>query len=116
MSFTEQVKKRRADFWAALTDGGDQGVEALLNFYWWWARDTADSYFDKFVAAGLSPEELEAEKQNALGIMRTTLRHDVTQLPRLPKREQRDLEMLAATDIDTAFEGRLAERLVKPDG
>ena len=59
-----------------------QGEHALLGSPWrrwqqWYRRaaqtllvvgsDTADFFFDKFVPAGLSLENLEAEKKNAIG-------------------------------------------------
>ena len=47
MRLTERIKKRRADFWAALGDNGNNGIEELLKLYWWWGSDTADFFFDK---------------------------------------------------------------------
>ena len=70
MRLTERIKKRQADFWAALGDDGNNGIEELLKLYWWWGSDTADFFFDKFVPAGLSLENLEAEEKNAIGTMR----------------------------------------------
>src|ERR1700720_381386 len=46
MRLTERIKKRRADFWAALGDDGNNGIEELLKLYWWWGSDTADFFFD----------------------------------------------------------------------
>jgi hypothetical protein len=80
MRLTERIKKRRADFWAALGDNGNNGIEELLKLYWWWGSDTADFFFDKFVPAGLSLENLEAEKKNAIGTMLTAVREDISQL------------------------------------
>jgi hypothetical protein len=77
MRLTERIKKRRADFWAALGGDGNNGIEELLKLYWWWGSDTADFFFDKFVPAGLSLENLEAEKKNAIGTMLTAVRDDV---------------------------------------
>ena len=74
MRLTERIKKRRADFWAALGDDGNNGIEELLKLYWWWGSDTADFFYDKFVPAGLSLENLEAEKKNAIGTMLTAVR------------------------------------------
>jgi hypothetical protein len=51
MRLTERIKKRRADFWAALGDDtfvpadGNNGIEELLKLYWWWGSDTADFFF-----------------------------------------------------------------------
>jgi hypothetical protein len=53
MRLTARIKKRRADFWEALGDDGNNGIEELLKLYWWWGSDTADFFFDKFVLAGL---------------------------------------------------------------
>jgi hypothetical protein len=63
LRLTEWIKKRRADFWAALCDDGN-----------WRVSDTADFFFDKFVPAGLSLENLGAEKKNAIGTMLTAVR------------------------------------------
>ena len=52
MRLTERIKKRRADFWAALGDDGNNGIEELLKLYWWWGSDTADFFFERFVPAG----------------------------------------------------------------
>ena len=90
MRLTERIKKRRADFWAALGDDGNNGIEELLKLYWWWGSDTADFFFDKFVPAGLRLENLEVEKKNAIGTMQTAVRDDVTQLSRLLKAQRRD--------------------------
>ena len=79
MRLTERIKKRRADFWAALGDDGNNGIEELLKLYWWWGSDTADFFFDKFVPAGLSLENLEAEKKNAIGTMLTAVREGISQ-------------------------------------
>ncbi len=110
MSLTDRIKRRRADFWAALGDDGNNGIEELLKLYWGWGSDAADFSFDKFVPAGLSLENLEAEKENAIGTMQTAVRHDVSQLPRLLKAQRRDMDRLAASMADTAFDARLAER------
>ena len=104
------VKKRRADFWAALGDNGNNGIEELLKLYWWWGSDTADFFFDKFVPAGLSLENLEAEKKNAIGTMLTAVREDISQLPRTVKAQRRDMDRLAVSVADAAFDARLAER------
>src|ERR1700719_3591244 len=88
MRLTERIKKRRADFWAALGDDGNNGIEELLKLYWWWGSDTADFFFDKFVPAGLSLENLEAEKKNAIGTMLTAVRKDISQLPRTVKAQR----------------------------
>jgi hypothetical protein len=50
-----------------------------------WGSDTADFFFEKFVPAGLSLENLEAEKKNAIGTMLTAVREDISQLPRTVK-------------------------------
>ena len=110
MRLTEQLKKRRADFWAALHDDGNNGIEELLKLYWWWGSDTADFFFDKFVPVGLSLENLEAEKKNAIGTMQTAVRDDVSQLPRLLKGHWCDMERLAVRVADAAFDARLAKR------
>jgi hypothetical protein len=110
MRLTERIKKRRADFWAALGDDGNNGIEELLKLYWWWGSDTADFFFDKFVPAGLRLENLEVEKKNAIGTMQTAVRDDVTQLPRLLRAQRRDMDRLAVSVADAAFEARLAER------
>ncbi len=110
MRLTERIKKRRADFWAALGDDGNNGIEELLKLYWWWGSDTADFFFDKFVPAGLSLENLEAEKKNAIGTMLTAVREDISQLPRTVKAQRRDMDRLAVSVADAAFDARLAER------
>jgi hypothetical protein len=110
MSFTKRIIKRRADFWAALGHDGNNGIEELLKLYWWWGSDTADLFFDKFVPTGLSLENLEAEKKNAIGTMQTAVRDDVSQLPRFLKAQRRDMDRLAASVADAAFDARLAER------
>ena len=110
MRLTERIKKRRADFWAALGDNGNNGIEELLKLYWWWGSDTADFFFDKFVPAGLSLENLEAEKKNAIGTMLTAVREDISQLPRTVKAQRRDMDRLAVSVADAAFDARLAER------
>ena len=110
MSLTERIKKRRARFWAALGDDGNNGIEELLKLYWWWGSDAADFFFDKFVPAGLSLENLEAEKKNAKGTMQTAVRDDVNQLPRLLKAQRRDMDRLAVSMADEAFDARVAER------
>src|ERR1700720_4696815 len=97
MRLTERIKKRRADFWAALGDDGNNGIEELLKLYWWWGSDTADFFFDKFVPAGLSLENLEAEKKNAIGTMLTAVREDISQLPRTVKAQRRDMDRLAVS-------------------
>jgi hypothetical protein len=103
---TARIKKRRADFWEALGDDGNNGIEELLKLYWWWGSDTADFFFDKFVLAGLSLENLGAEMKNAIGTMQTAVHNDVSQLPRL----RRDMDRLAVSMADAAFDARLAER------
>jgi len=108
MRLTERIKKRRADFWAALGDDGNNGIEELLKLYWWWGSDTADFFQDRFVPAGLSLENLEAEKKNALRTMQTAVRDDVSQLPRVLKGQRRDMDRLAASVADAAFNARLA--------
>ncbi len=110
MRLTERIKKRRADFWAALGHDGNNGIEELLKLYWWWGSDTADFFLDKFVPAGLSLENLEAEKKNAIGIMLTAVREDISQLPRTLKGQRRDMDRLAVSVADAAFDARLAER------
>ena len=110
MRLTERIKKRQADFWAALGDDGNNGIEELLKLYWWWGSDTADCFFDKFVPAGLSLENLEAEEENAIGTMQTAVRDDISQLPRLLKAQRRDMDRLAVSMADAAFDARLAER------
>jgi hypothetical protein len=110
MRLTERIKKRQADFWAALGDDGNNGIEELLKLYWWWGSDTADFFFDKFVPAGLSLENLEAEEENAIGTMQTAVRDDISQLPRLLKAQRRDMDRLAVSMADAAFDARLAER------
>ncbi len=110
MSLTERIKRRRADFWAALGDDGNNGIEELLKLYWWWGSDAADFFFDKFVPGGLSLETLEAEKENAIGTMQTAVRDDVSQLPRFLKAQRRDMDRLAASMADAAFDARFAER------
>jgi hypothetical protein len=110
MRLTERIKKRQADFWAALGDDGNNGIEELLKLYWWWGSDTADFFFDKFVPAGLSLENLEAEEENAIGTMQTAVRDDISQLPRLLKAQRRDMDRLAVGMADAAFDARLAER------
>jgi hypothetical protein len=110
MRLTERIKKRRADFWAALGDNGNNGIEELLKFYWWWGSDTADFFLDKFILAGLSLENLEAEKKNAIGIMLTAVRDDISKLPRNLKGRRRDMDGLAVGVADAAFDARLAER------
>jgi hypothetical protein len=57
----------------------NNGIEDLLKLYWWWGSDTADFFFDKFVPAGLSLENLEAEKKNAIGTMLTAVREGISQ-------------------------------------
>ena len=103
MRLTERIKKRRADFWAALGDDGNNGIEELLKLYWWWGSDTADFFFDKFVPAGLSLENLEAEKKNAIGTMLTAVRKDISQLPRTVKAQRHDMDRLAVNVADAAF-------------
>jgi hypothetical protein len=110
MRLAERIKKRRADFWAALGDDGKNGIEELLTLYWWWGIDTADCFIDRFVPAGLSPENLEAEKKNAVVTMRTAVRDDVSQLPRVLKAQRCDMDRLAISVADAAFGARLAER------
>ena len=110
MRLTERIKKRRADFWAALGDDGNNGIEELLKLYWWWGSDTADFFFDKFVPAGLGLKNLEAEKKNAIGTMLTAVREDISQLPRTVKAQRRDMDRLAVSVADAAFDARLAER------
>ena len=110
MRLTERIKKRRADFWAALGDDGNNGIEELLKLYWWWGSDTADFFLDTFVPAGLSLENLEAEKKNAIGTMLTAVREDISQLPRMVKAQRRDMDRLAVSVADAAFDARLAER------
>ena len=109
MRLTERIKKRQADFWAALGDDGNNGIEELLKLYWWWGSDTADFFFDKFVPAGRL-ENLEAEEENAIGTMQTAVRDDISQLPRLLKAQRRDMDRLAVSMADAAFDARLAER------
>jgi hypothetical protein len=110
MRLTERIKKRRADFWAALGDEGNNGIEELLKLYWWWGSDTADLFFDKFVPAGLGLENLEDEKKNAIETMLTAVRKDIGQLPRTVKAQRRDMDRLAVSVADAAFNARLAER------
>jgi hypothetical protein len=110
MRLTARIKKRRADFWEALGDDGNNGIEELLKLYWWWGSDTADFFFDKFVLAGLSLENLGAEMKNAIGTMRTAVHNDVSQLPQLLKAQRRDMDRLAVSMADAAFDARLAER------
>jgi hypothetical protein len=110
MRLTERIKKRRADFWAALGDDGKNGIEELLKLYWWWGSDTADFFFDKFVPDGLSLETLEDEKKNAIGTMLTAVREDIGQLPRTVKAQRHDMDRLAVSVADAAFNARLAER------
>jgi hypothetical protein len=110
MRLTARIKKRRADFWEALGDDGNNGIEELLKLYWWWGSDTADFFFDKFVLAGLSLENLGAEMKNAIGTMQTAVHNDVSQLPRLLKAQRRDMDRLAVSMADAAFDARLAER------
>ena len=110
MRLTARIKKRRADFWEALGDDGNNGIEELLKLYWWWGSDTTDFFFDKFVLAGLSLENLGAEMKNAIGTMQTAVQNDVSQLPRLLKAQRRDMGRLAVSMADAAFDARLAER------
>ena len=110
MRLTERIKKRRADFWAALGDDGKNGIEELLKLYWWWGSDTADFFYDRFVPAGLSLENMEAEKKKAIGTMLTAVREDISQLPRTVKAQRRDMDRLAVSVADAAFDARLAER------
>jgi hypothetical protein len=42
--------------------------------------------------------------------------HSITNLPGLSDAQQRELDELAATVVDTAFEARLAERMAGPNG
>ncbi|TPW00414.1 MAG: hypothetical protein USCAAHI_00140 [Beijerinckiaceae bacterium] len=42
--------------------------------------------------------------------MQTAVRDDVTQLPRLLKAQRRDMDRLAVSVADAAFDARLAER------
>ena len=67
-------------------------------------------FFGKFVPAGLSLENLEAEEENAIGTMQTAVRDDVSQLPRFLKAQRRDMDRLAVSMADAAFDARLAER------
>ena len=67
-------------------------------------------FFDKFVPAGLSLENLDAEKKNAIGTMLTAVREDISQLPRTAKAQRRDMDRLAVSVADAAFDARLAER------
>jgi hypothetical protein len=86
------------------------GIGELRKLYWWWGSDTADFFFDKFVPDGLSLENLEDEKKNAIGTMLTAVREDIGQLPRTVKAQQRDMNRLAVSVADAAFNARLAER------
>jgi hypothetical protein len=80
------------------------------SFFLQWGSDTADFFFDKFVLAGLSLENLGAEMKNAIGTMQTAVQNDVSQLPRLLKAQRRDMGRLAVSMADAAFDARLAER------
>jgi len=104
MSILERAEKRRADFIAALARDTDNGLEELLKLYWWWGRDTADFFVEKF-----GQEHLEAEKKYFKSMIQTAVRDDVGQLPGLSKAQWRELDRLAATVSETAFEARLAE-------
>ena len=40
MSILRRTEERRADFMAALARDPDNGLEVLLELYWWWGSDT----------------------------------------------------------------------------
>ena len=102
MSILERAEKRRADFIAALGRDLDNGLEELLELYWWWGSDTADFFIDKF-----GQKYLEAEKICFKTMVQTAVRDDVGQLPGLSEAQWRELDRLAAAVSETAFEARL---------
>ena len=103
MGILRRTEKRRADFMAAVARDPDNGLEVLLELYWWWGSDTADLFIEKF-----GQKHLEAEKKCFKSMMQTAVRDDVGLLPGLSKAQGRELDRLAATVSETAFEARLA--------
>jgi len=110
MSLTSRFKQRRADFIAALARDHDSGLGELFRLYWLSGMDAADLFFEKFGPGAFCQEHMEAEKKSILGKMQTIVLDYVGQFPGLPKAHRGDLETLAGTLIDAAFDARLAER------
>ena len=102
MSILGRAEKHRADFIRALARDPDNGLEELLELYRWWGSDTADFFIEKF-----GQKYLEAEKKCFKTMMQTAVRDDVGQLAGLSKAQWCQLERLAATVSETAFEARL---------
>lgn len=113
MTLEERLKKRRADFLAALAHDPDSGITQLINLYCWQASDAADYFFEKFSPAAFGPEQMEAEKKIVKGVVQTAVRDEVRQLPVLTAALRSELDELAAKAIDVAFDARLAERFGK---
>jgi hypothetical protein len=103
MSILRRTEERRTDFMAAVARDPDNGLEVLLELYWWWGSDTADLFIEEF-----GQKHLEAEKKCFKSMMQTAVRDDVGQLPGLSKAQECELDRLAATVSETAFEARLA--------
>lgn len=97
---------------AALEHAPDDHVRDLLTIYRGWGSGAADYVFEKLDPSTLSPEQLEAKKKSVLG----KVHHSIIKLPGLSDAQQRELDELAATVVDTAFVARLAERMVGPRG
>ena len=110
MSLTNRFKQRRADFIAALARDHESGLGELFRLYWLSGMDAADLFFEKFGPGAFWQEHMEAGKKSILGKMQTIVLDCVGQFPGLPKAHRGDLETLAGTLIDAAFDARLAER------